>query len=71
MTFILYRSDKISARNGQQRTPENTLHFLSCLGGWPGALFAQQKFRHKNKKQSFLILFWITVIINCTAFYGF
>lgn len=39
LTFIIYRSDKTSAQYGRQRTPENTLHFLSCIGGWPGAEF--------------------------------
>lgn len=71
LTFIIYRSDKTSAQYGRQRTPENTLHFLSFIGGWPGALFAQQKFRHKTKKQSFLILYWITVMINCAALIWF
>ena len=54
LTFIIYRSDKMAAQYSQQRTPENILHFLSSIGGWPGALFAQQKLRHKTKKQSFL-----------------
>ncbi|MDG1995511.1 MAG: cold shock and DUF1294 domain-containing protein [Emcibacteraceae bacterium] len=67
LTFVVYRVDKMSAKYGQQRTPENTLHFLSLIGGWPGALFAQQKFRHKTKKLSFLIFYWVTVIINCAG----
>lgn len=32
------------------RTQESTLHGLSLLGGWPGALIAQQVLRHKSKK---------------------
>lgn len=68
LTFFVYRADKINAKDGQQRTSENTLHILSFIGGWPGALFAQQKFRHKTKKQSFLATYWITVIINCAGF---
>jgi len=68
ITFITYAKDKSAARNGAWRTPEGTLHMLSLIGGWPGALFAQQKLRHKSKKQPFRFVFWLTVIANCGAF---
>ena len=68
ITFIVYAIDKTAARKGRRRTPENTLHVLSLVGGWPGALLAQQKLRHKSKKQPFRTVFWATVIINCGAF---
>jgi uncharacterized membrane protein YsdA (DUF1294 family)/cold shock CspA family protein len=67
ITFIVYAIDKAAARKGGRRTPENTLHLLSLLGGWPGALLAQKKFRHKSKKQPFRKVFWATVLINCAA----
>jgi uncharacterized membrane protein YsdA (DUF1294 family)/cold shock CspA family protein len=67
-TFIMYAADKSAARNGAWRTQESTLHLLSLAGGWPGALVAQQKLRHKSKKQSFRSVFWVTVFINCSAF---
>jgi uncharacterized membrane protein YsdA (DUF1294 family) len=41
---------------------------LSLAGGWPGALVAQQKLHHKSKKQSFRLVFWLTVLLNCGAF---
>jgi uncharacterized membrane protein YsdA (DUF1294 family) len=66
-TFIAYALDKSAARNDQRRTPENTLHFFALAGGWPGALAAQGMLRHKSKKRSFQIAFWITVILNCAA----
>ncbi len=68
ITFTVYAVDKSAARKGDERTPERTLHLLSLLGGWPGALVAQQKLRHKSKKQSFRVVFWVTVIVNCGAF---
>ncbi|NOQ78845.1 MAG: DUF1294 domain-containing protein [Gammaproteobacteria bacterium] len=68
LTFIMYAVDKSAAQNGDWRTPESTLHFLSLAGGWPGALIAQQKLRHKSKKQSFRAVFWVTVFINFSAF---
>ena len=67
VTFIAYAADKSAARDGRWRTPENTLHLLALLGGWPGALLAQYRLRHKSSKPSFLIVFWATVLLNCGA----
>ena len=67
VTFVVYAWDKSSARNNRYRTPENILHLLGLLGGWPGALIARQLFRHKSKKQSFIIEFWITAMLNVGA----
>ena len=68
LTFLVYGIDKSAANKGAWRTSESTLHLLSLAGGWPGALVAQQKFRHKTKKISFRFAFWITVLLNCGAF---
>ena len=68
LTFIMYAVDKSAAQKGAWRTQEGTLHLLSLAGGWPGALVAQQKLRHKSKKQSFRSVFWVTVLLNCGAF---
>ena len=64
LTFALYARDKHAARTGQWRTPENTLHLLSLLGGWPAARVAQQVLRHKTSKTSFLRMYWLTVVGN-------
>jgi uncharacterized membrane protein YsdA (DUF1294 family)/cold shock CspA family protein len=68
LTFIMYAADKSAAKKGLWRTKESTLHVLSLAGGWPGALVAQQKLRHKSKKQSFRSVFWVTVMLNFAAF---
>jgi len=65
--FIAYAADKSAARNDRWRTAENTLHLLALIGGWPGALLAQQLLRHKSSKTSFLVVFWMTVLLNCSA----
>jgi uncharacterized membrane protein YsdA (DUF1294 family)/cold shock CspA family protein len=65
LTLIVYALDKSAAQKNQWRTPENTLHTLALVGGWPGALIAQKWFRHKSSKTSFQFVFWITVIVNC------
>lgn len=68
LTFSVYARDKSAAQKGAWRTSENTLHLLSLIGGWPGALIAQQKLRHKSQKQPFRFIFWITLLVNCGAF---
>ena len=68
ITYFVYAFDKVAAKDGAWRTSEGTLHWLSIVGGWPGALIAQQTLRHKSKKQSFRSVFWITVVLNLGLF---
>ena len=68
LTFVVYALDKSAAGKGTWRTQESTLHLLSLLGGWPGALLAQQLLRHKSKKRSFRVVLWLTVLLNGGAF---
>lgn len=63
-SFLVYWWDKDAAGAKRWRTEEGTLHLLDLLGGWPGALIAQQLFRHKTVKASFQTMFWITVLLN-------
>jgi uncharacterized membrane protein YsdA (DUF1294 family) len=63
-TYIAYARDKSAARLGRRRTPENTLLLLGLLGGWPAALLAQRRLRHKTAKPSFQVRFWLTVVAN-------
>ena len=67
LACLMYWLDKSAAQNDGKRTPENTLHLLGRIGGWPGALIAQQQFRHKTIKQPFQAVFWSTVAINVVA----
>ena len=66
--FIAYAMDKSAARAKSWRTPEVTLLLLGLIGGWPGAVLAQQWLRHKTSKQSFQIKFWISVALNIFLF---
>jgi uncharacterized membrane protein YsdA (DUF1294 family) len=63
-SFCQYWLDKQSAQKGRWRTPENSLHLAEVLGGWPGALVAQQVFRHKTRKPSFQLVFWAIVALH-------
>ena len=67
LAYVMYWVDKSAAQRGGQRTPESTLHLVSLAGGWPGALVAQQQFRHKTIKQPFQSVFWATVVLNAAA----
>ncbi|MCG2573814.1 DUF1294 domain-containing protein [Acinetobacter sp. ME22] len=59
-----YAHDKKAAQQKQRRVPEQTLHILSLLGGWPAAWFAQQKLRHKTQKQPFRQIYFSTIVLN-------
>lgn len=63
-SFILYGIDKWHSKKAAWRVPEKKLHLCNLLGGWPGALLAQQVFRHKTQKTSFRIVFWFTAGLN-------
>jgi len=67
LAYITYALDKSAAIQQKRRVREDALHVLSLLGGWPGALLAQKKYRHKTKKKRFRFFFWITVILNLTT----
>lgn len=68
LCFGAYALDKSAATAGRRRTPERTLLLLGLVGGWPGALLAQQLLRHKTRKTRFRVAFWATVALNVLAF---
>lgn len=71
LAFGAYARDKWAAEADRWRTPENTLLGLGLLCGWPGALLAQQVFRHKTSKSSFVAGFWFSVVGNLAGFVAF
>ena len=64
ITYAMYAKDKAAAQSGDWRTPESTLHLLSALGGWVGAMVAQTYLRHKSQKPEFRVAYYLTVVIN-------
>lgn len=66
--FMAYAFDKSAAIAGRWRVSEGTLLALGFLGGWPGALVAQQVLRHKSSKTAFRSSFWGTVAANIAGF---
>jgi len=66
--FVVYVVDKSAAVAGRWRVSESTLIFLGLVGGWPGAIVAQQVSRHKSNKAAFRSAFWGSVVLNVLAF---
>lgn len=64
ITYLTYAKDKKAAQENTWRTPESTLHLLSILGGWVGAMVAQTYLRHKSQKPEFRMMYYLTVVIN-------
>ena len=71
IAFAAYGLDKSAARRAAPRISERTLLNIGLLGGWPGAVSAQQLFRHKTRKRSFRRAFWGTVVLNVLALTAF
>jgi uncharacterized membrane protein YsdA (DUF1294 family) len=66
--FVAYAIDKSASKSGNWRTPEATLLLLGLVGGWPGAVLAQQWLRHKTAKAAFQWKFQVTVVLNLAGF---
>ena len=64
ITFALYADDKSRAKQGRWRIPEKRLHLCEFMGGWLGGFIAQQRLRHKSRKVSYQVVFWVIVAIH-------
>ncbi|HAV5587727.1 DUF1294 domain-containing protein [Acinetobacter baumannii] len=64
LSYWLYSQDKEAAQLGNRRVPEQTLHIVSFLGGWPAAWWVQQKLRHKTQKQPFRKIYFCTIFFH-------
>ncbi len=69
-TIWFYKTDKLLAEQQLWRIPELSLHFWELFCGWPGALYAQKKYHHKWKKTSYMVVFWLNVVLNVAAVLG-
>ena len=67
LAFILYGYDKalaLTTHKNISRISENKLLFSTLLGGAIGSLSAMLLFRHKIKKTSFILKFFIVLIVQ-------
>lgn len=53
--FLAMGLDKLKAKKGRWRIPENTLFAFTILGGGIGTIAGMYVFRHKTKKLKFTI----------------
>ena len=68
---LFYRADKRLAEQGMWRIPERCLHMWELFGGWPGAIYAWRRFRHKSRKGSFLAVSIFCILLNLAALAGY
>ncbi|MGL2992896.1 DUF1294 domain-containing protein [Flavobacterium sp. TSSA_36] len=65
--FFVIGYDKIVAQKHKRRIPETTLLAFVFFGGALGSGLAMLLFRHKTRKTSYLIKFWLIVILQILA----
>ncbi|MDR3023001.1 DUF1294 domain-containing protein [Chryseobacterium sp.] len=68
ITFGVFGFDKWQAKKQQWRISENTLLGISLIGV-VGAASGMIIFNHKVSKKSFLVKFFIVVLIDLVLFY--
>lgn len=66
--FIIMGIDKLKAKRGSRRVPENTLFMFTILGGGVGTILGMYIFRHKTKKKKFTVGMPIILIIEVLLF---
>lgn len=66
--FIIMGIDKLKAKRGSRRVPENTLFMFTILGGGVGTILGMYIFRHKTKKKKFTVGMPIILILEILLF---
>lgn len=69
LTMFLYGTDKANAATRRWRVPEIYFHLLELMGGWPGALIAQNDFRHKTRITSYVWILRGIIAIHLMAWF--
>ena len=64
IAFILMGYDKKLAQNNKRRISEQTLLTFVSIGGTIGSGLGMLFFRHKTAKRSYLLKFWLIVIVQ-------
>ena len=61
---LLYRFDKLYAMTGRYRVSETNLHLVDLCFGIIGGLAAQEVYRHKTVKPSFVASTWAIALLH-------
>ena len=71
LTFIIFGVDKRKARKRKWRISEETLIWLSIIGGSIGALVGMSFFRHKTQKRKFILGIPAILLVQAVLFCNF
>ncbi|SEA19790.1 Uncharacterized membrane protein YsdA, DUF1294 family [Flavobacterium gillisiae] len=69
--FLVTAYDKYLAKAQKRRIPEKTLLSFVAFGGTVGAGIAMLLFRHKTSKRTYLLKFWVIVVIQIVLLYAY
>jgi uncharacterized membrane protein YsdA (DUF1294 family) len=64
ITAFFYWKDKKSSKSGGWRVSERTLHILELAGGWAVAFWMQRAIRHKIRKISYQVVYWVIIVFH-------
>jgi len=64
MTFFWYGFDKGQSKRAGLRVPEMVLHLLTLAGGFPGGWLGRLFFRHKTRKDAFLVILIVATVLH-------
>lgn len=67
LTMFLYGLDKANAAMRKWRVPEVYFYILELMGGWPGALIAQNDLRHKTRQTVYLMILRGIIALHLSA----
>ena len=68
IAFILIGYDKNQAQNKSKRISEKTLLTIVFIGGIIGSSLGMLFFKHKTAKKSYLVKFWLIVVVQIFLF---
>ena len=69
LSVIVAVADKIKARRGERRVPENTLMLFAALGGSAAMLVTMLLIRHKTRHIRFMLGIPIIMILQAPVVY--
>ncbi len=64
LTWLAFAFDKSQSLAGRRRISERALLFLTLAGGTIGSLIGMNMFRHKTKKVSFQLPFFVIILLQ-------
>ena len=63
----MYQDKSMASRGSTRRIAERNLHLCEMMGGFPGSLAAQWILRHKVRKFSYQVVFYLIAILHLSA----